>query len=54
MKIAFITGITGQDGSYFPGYLLYLEYEVHGVLYAELRWKIQLIIYGESCRLEIV
>ncbi len=31
MKKAFITGITGQDGSYLAEYLLKLGYEVHGV-----------------------
>lgn len=31
-KIALITGITGQDGSYLSEYLLELGYEVHGVV----------------------
>ncbi|WP_104757915.1 GDP-mannose 4,6-dehydratase [Helicobacter salomonis] len=30
-KVALITGITGQDGSYLARYLLDLDYEVHGV-----------------------
>ncbi len=30
-KIALITGITGQDGSYLARYLLDLGYEVHGI-----------------------
>jgi GDPmannose 4,6-dehydratase len=30
-KIALITGITGQDGSYLAEYLLSLGYEVHGI-----------------------
>ena len=30
--IAFITGITGQDGSYLSEYLLGLGYEVHGIV----------------------
>lgn len=30
-KIALITGITGQDGSYLAEYLLNLGYEVHGI-----------------------
>ena len=30
IKKAFITGITGQDGSYLAEYLLNLGYEVHG------------------------
>ena len=32
MKKAFITGITGQDGSYLAEYLLSLGYEVHGMI----------------------
>jgi|TARA_R110002167_G_scaffold172884_3_gene371306 GDPmannose 4,6-dehydratase len=32
MKKAFITGITGQDGSYLTEYLLELGYEVHGIV----------------------
>lgn len=32
MKKAFITGITGQDGSYLSEYLLSLGYEVHGIV----------------------
>jgi GDPmannose 4,6-dehydratase len=31
-KIAFITGITGQDGSYLSEYLLEKGYEVHGIV----------------------
>lgn len=31
-KIAFITGITGQDGSYLAEFLLALGYEVHGLI----------------------
>ncbi len=31
-KIAFITGITGQDGSYLAELLLKLGYEVHGIV----------------------
>ncbi len=31
-KIALITGITGQDGSYLVEYLLSLNYEVHGII----------------------
>ena len=30
-KVALITGITGQDGSYLAEFLLEKEYEVHGV-----------------------
>jgi GDPmannose 4,6-dehydratase len=31
-KIAFITGISGQDGSYLAEHLLKLNYEVHGIV----------------------
>ncbi len=31
-KKALITGITGQDGSYLAEYLLYKDYEVHGLI----------------------
>src|SRR5438045_8238097 len=31
-RVALITGITGQDGSYLAEYLLGLGYEVHGVV----------------------
>lgn len=31
-KIALITGVTGQDGSYLAEYLLSLGYEVHGLI----------------------
>ena len=31
-KKAFITGISGQDGSYLSEYLLSLGYEVHGIV----------------------
>ena len=32
MKIALITGISGQDGSYLTEYLLSKGYEVHGLV----------------------
>ena len=32
MKVAFITGITGQDGSYLAEFLLEKEYKVYGML----------------------
>ena len=32
MKKAFITGITGQDGSYLADYLLSKDYEIHGII----------------------
>jgi GDPmannose 4,6-dehydratase len=31
-RVAFITGITGQDGSYLAEFLLEKEYEVHGLI----------------------
>lgn len=31
MKVALITGITGQDGAYLAGFLLEKGYEVHGI-----------------------
>ena len=31
MKIALITGITGQDGAYLAEFLLAKGYEVHGI-----------------------
>lgn len=31
-KVALITGVTGQDGSYLSEYLLSLGYEVHGII----------------------
>lgn len=32
MKKAFITGVTGQDGSYLAEFLLFKGYEVHGIV----------------------
>lgn len=32
MKVAFITGIAGQDGSYLAEFLLEKEYKVHGII----------------------
>ena len=34
-KIALITGITGQDGSYLAEFLLKKNYEVHGIVREE-------------------
>lgn len=31
-KVALITGITGQDGSYWAEFLLEKGYEVHGII----------------------
>jgi len=32
MKVAFITGVTGQDGSYLAEFLLEKGYGVHGII----------------------
>lgn len=32
MKVALITGITGQDGSFLAEFLIEKGYEVHGIL----------------------
>jgi len=45
MKRAFITGISGQDGSYLAEYLLSLGYEVHGMV------RRQSIAENQSARL---
>ena len=47
MKKAFITGITGQDGSYLAEFLLEKGYEVHGLIRRTSmfnRWRIEHII----------
>ena len=31
-KVAFVTGVTGQDGSYLAEFLLSKGYEVHGLV----------------------
>ena len=31
IKVAFITGVTGQDGSYLAEFLIEKGYEVHGI-----------------------
>lgn len=46
MKKAFITGISGQDGSYLAEYLLSLGYEVHGMV------RRQSIAENQSARLQ--
>ena len=46
MKKAFITGISGQDGSYLTEYLLSLGYEVHGMV------RRQSIAENQSARLQ--
>ena len=37
-KVALITGITGQDGSYLAELLLSKGYEVHGLLDSQRGW----------------
>ena len=37
-KVALITGVTGQDGSYLAEFLLEKGYEVHGIKRRE-RWN---------------
>ncbi len=36
-KVALITGVTGQDGSYLAEFLLEKGYEVHGIKRRALR-----------------
>ena len=50
-KIALITGITGQDGSYLAEFLLKKKYKVHGIIrrvamedQAHRRWRIKHIL----------
>ena len=38
-KIAIITGITGQDGSYLAELLINKKYKVHGVVRQEVNLK---------------
>ena len=48
-KVAFITGITGQDGSYLAELLLSKNYIVHGLLRRTSVWKkrkIKSSLYG--------
>jgi len=46
MKVALITGITGQDGSYLAELLLEKGYMVHGIKRrSSLLIQIELIIY---------
>lgn len=48
MKIAFITGIAGQDGSYLAEYLLSLGYKVHGII------RRNSYVEGQQARLESI
>ena len=54
MKVALITGITGQDGSYLAELLLNKGYEVHGIKekHHQLIQK-ELIIYIKNHTLQI-
>ena len=53
-KVALITGITGQDGSYLAELLLTKGYEVHGIVRrvaleneASRVWRMKLLEFGE-------
>lgn len=51
MPSAFITGITGQDGSYLAEYLLKKEYEVYGRVRrssTQNHWRIRHLIENEN------
>jgi GDPmannose 4,6-dehydratase len=39
MKVGFITGITGQDGSYLAELLLEKGYKVHGLIRIKYKYK---------------
>ena len=45
MKVALITGITGQDGSYLAELLLEKGYEVHGIIRRSSLINVVLINY---------
>ena len=55
MKVALITGITGQDGSYLAELLLEKGYEVHGIKRRVSLHLIQtvLIIYTKTLTIPI-
>ena len=38
-KVALITGVTGQDGSYLAEFLLEKGYEVHGIKRPSALWR---------------
>ena len=42
-KVALITGITGQDGSYLSEFLLTKGYKVHGIKRKSSQFNTQLI-----------
>ena len=47
-KVALITGITGQDGSYLAELLLSKGYDVHGIVRRSSSMKYSLKDSGES------
>ena len=49
-KIAFITGITGQDGSYLAEFLLKKNYEIHGLVRRSSVFNMQRIDHLKSYR----
>ncbi len=50
MKVALITGVTGQDGSYLAEFLLEKGYEVHGIKEEHRHLILRgLIISSEIC-----
>ena len=50
-KIALITGVTGQDGSYLSEFLLEKGYDVHGLIRRSSTEKKERIEIGRaSCR----
>ena len=54
MKIALITGITGQDGSYLAEFLLEKGYDVHGIVRrssTEKKERIEHLISAENFHL---
>ncbi|EKD26697.1 MAG: hypothetical protein ACD_79C01058G0004, partial [uncultured bacterium] len=56
MKKAFVTGITGQDGSYLAEFLLEKGYEVHGMVRRSSsfnRWRIEHIINSNNKMLNL-
>ena len=46
-KVALITGISGQDGSYLAELLIQKKYKVHGLLRSQLKKKKIKIIFGD-------
>ena len=48
-RVAFVTGVTGQDGSYLTEFLLAKGYEVHGACDVSLRRRHTAMISMPSC-----